>query len=98
MGTYRQVYQGVELERGKSQILEAFENQIKALFSGKWRNYSERGIMGQELLLKDEATLRNLGIYICCNMDGPRVLGYFFHFAVQSYVGVSPVAQCIWNG
>lgn len=51
--------------------------------------------MGQELLLKDEATLRNLGIYICCNMDGPRVLGYFFHFAVQSYVGVSPVAQCI---
>lgn len=35
MGTYRQVYQGGELERGKSQILEAFENQIKDLFSGK---------------------------------------------------------------
>jgi len=61
MGTYRQVYQGGELERGKSQISEAFENQIKGIFSGKSRNYSEKGIMGQELLLNDEATCRNLG-------------------------------------
>ena len=61
MGTYRQVHQGGELETGKSQISEASENQIQDLFSGKSTNYSEKGIMGQELLLKDEATRRNLG-------------------------------------
>ena len=40
---------GRRLGKREYQILETFENQIKDLFSGKSRNYSEKGIMGQEL-------------------------------------------------
>ena len=72
-GTQWQVYQGGDLERGKYWILETSENQIKDLFSGKSRNYSEKGIMGQELCfwkMKPHSEIQ--GLDICCNMDGPR--------------------------